>query len=66
VPTIILDSQLKELSEVMDEIFPFDRHDELKKQIAEQGLFSGTWTVPMATLMKLQGIVNTLDSFPKK
>jgi hypothetical protein len=66
MPAIIPDSQLKELSEVMDEIFPPDRHDELKKQIAETGLFSGTWAVPMATLMKLQGIVNVLDSSPKK
>jgi hypothetical protein len=57
----MFESLVKELREVMEEVFCDE--EELALFIQRNGIMSEEpWPVPMKTLMKLQGTVNTLSS----
>jgi len=55
-------SSLKELDEVMEEIFPVEKEEILQKKIIKDGLLNVKWEVSMKTLFKLQGAINTIKS----
>ena len=59
---ILYPSSLKELDEIMEEIFPVEKEEILQKKIIEDGLLNVKWEVSMKTLFKLQGAINTIKS----